>query len=80
MCNVWEHKADDIVHIINRMINAWAKRKLILPVKITLIKSLMLAKFTNLSLALPNPPVELIKILDKTFYKLSVEQWSRQSK
>ena len=29
----------------------------------------MLAKFTNLFLALPNPPGELIKILDKTFYK-----------
>ena len=48
--------------------------------KITLIKSLMLAKLTHLFLALPNPPGELIEILDKTFYKLSVEQWSGQSK
>ena len=69
MCNIWEHNADDIIHKINRMINAWSKRKLTLRGKITLIKSLMSAKLTHLFLALPNPPGELIKILDKTFYK-----------
>ena len=42
------------------MINAWSKRKSTLPGKITFIKSLMLAKFTHLFLALPNPPDELI--------------------
>ena len=69
MCNIWEHNADDIIQKINRMINAWSKRKLTLPGKITLIKSLMLAKFTHLFLALPNLPGELIEILDITFYK-----------
>ena len=56
MCNIWEHNADDIIYKINRMINAYSKRKLTLPCQITLIKSLMLAKFTHLFLALPNPP------------------------
>ena len=78
MCNVWEHNADDIIHKINRMINALAKTNIAR--KITLVLSLMLAKLTHLFLALPNPSGELIKILDKTFYKLSVAQWSGQSK
>ena len=69
MCNVWEHNADDVLHRINRMIHAWSKRKLTLPGKITLIKSLMLAKFTHLFLAPPNLPGEMIKILDRTFNK-----------
>ena len=42
------------------MINAWYKRKATLPGKITLIESFMLAKFTHLFLALPNPPDDLI--------------------
>ena len=69
VCNIWEHNAEDILHKINKMINAWSKRKLTLPGKITLIKSLMLAKFTHLFLALPNPPGELIKLLERTIYK-----------
>ena len=44
LCNIWEHNADDIIHKIKRMINTWSKRKLTLPGKITLIKSIMLAK------------------------------------
>ena len=36
--------------------------------KITIIKSLALSKFTHLFLALPNPPEELIKKLNKIFF------------
>ena len=35
---------------------------------ITVIKSLALSKFVHLFLALPNPPGELIKNLNKLFY------------
>ena len=61
VCNIWEHNADDIINKINRVINAWSKRKVTLPGKIKLIKFLKLAKFTHLFLALPNPPGEMIK-------------------
>ena len=67
--NVWEYNAEDIINKINILINNWSKRKLTLPGKITLMKSLMLAKFTHLFLALPNPPRELIKMLQRAFYK-----------
>ena len=36
--------------------------------RITIIKSLALAKFVHLFLALPNPPGELVKNLEKIFY------------
>ena len=44
------------------------KRNLTLIGKITIMKSLALAKFVHLFLALPNPPGELIKNLNKLFY------------
>ena len=43
------------------------KKKLTLIGRITIIKSLALAKFVHLFLALPNPPGELVKILEKYF-------------
>lgn len=43
------------------------KRKLTLFGRITIIKSLALAKFIHLFLALPNPPGDLIKKLEKCF-------------
>ena len=58
VCNIWEHNAEDIIHKINKMINAWSKRKLTLP---------GIAKFTHLFLALPNPPGELIKYWKEHF-------------
>ena len=67
--NVWEYNAEDIINKINKLINNWSKRKLTLPGTIIFIKSLMLAKFTHLFLALPNPPGELIKMLERAFYK-----------
>ena len=69
VCNVWEYNADYILHKTNRIIHAWSKKKLTLPGKITLIKSLMLAKFTHLFLALPIQQGELLKVVDRTFNK-----------
>ena len=37
--------------------------------RITIIKSLALAKFIHLLLALPNPPDNLLKNIEKVFYK-----------
>ena len=54
---------------IENLCKKWAKRKLTLFGRITIIKSLALSKFIHLFLALPNPPGELIKKLDKLFYK-----------
>ena len=45
------------------------KRKLSLIGRITIIKSLALAKFTHLFLALPNPQGELIKQIERMFFK-----------
>ena len=44
-------------------------RKLTLFGRITIIKSLVLSKFIHLFLAVPNPPGELEKKLEKLFYK-----------
>ena len=67
--DVWDHNLDDIVHKVNSLINTWSKRRLTLPGKITVIKSLMLSKFTHLFLALPNPPGEFLKLLERKLYK-----------
>ena len=50
-------------------IKTWSKRRLSLQGKITIIKSLAIAKFVHLFLALPNPPENLVKTLNKLFYK-----------
>ena len=54
---------------VEKLCKQWAKRKLTLAGRITIIKSLAISKFTHLFLALLNPPEELLKKLDKIFYK-----------
>ena len=51
------------------MIKIWSKRKLTLIGRITVIKSLMLSRFAYLFLALPNPPGDLIKSLERMLFK-----------
>lgn len=46
----------------------WSKRKLTLMGRIIIIKTVALSKFVHLFLALPNPPGELIKTLEKIIY------------
>ena len=67
--NIWDVNTNEILKQIKTLCNKWSKRKLTLLGRITVIKSLALAKFIHLFLALPNPPGELIKKLDKLFYK-----------
>ena len=67
--DIWDYNIEDILHKVNSLINIWSKRKLTLPGKITVIKSLILSKFTHLFLALPNPPGDFLKILERKMYK-----------
>ena len=57
------------MHKVNSLINVWSKRRLTLPGKIAVIKSLILSKCTHLFLALPNPPGGFIKLLERKLYK-----------
>ena len=63
--DIWDYNLEDILHKVNSLIKIWSKRKLTLPGKITVIKSLILSKFTHLFLALPNPPGDFLKILER---------------
>ena len=66
--DIWDKNATDILKKVEYTIKAWSKRKLTLLGKITIIKSLALSKFVHLFLALPNPPGNLVKNLNKLFY------------
>ena len=67
--DIWNHNLDETMHKVNSLINVWSKRNLTLPGKITVMKSLFLSKFTHLFLALPYPPGEFIKLLERKLYK-----------
>ena len=67
--DIWNHNLDVTMHKVNSLINVWSKRRLTLPGKITVIKSLILSKFTHLFLVLPNPPGVFIKLLERQLYK-----------
>ena len=67
--NIWDINSQDTLTKIEKIINTWSKRKLTLPGRITIIKSLALSKVTHLFISLPNPPEDLLKRLDKLFYK-----------
>ena len=68
--DIWDHNnIEDILHKVNSLINIWSKRKLTLPGKITVIKSLILSKLIHLFLVLPNPPGDFLKILERKMYK-----------
>ena len=54
---------------MENIIKSWSRRKITLPGKITVIKSLAISKFVHLFLALPNPPGNLVQNLNKLFYK-----------
>ena len=67
--NIWDFKSHETLAKIENLIKTWSKQKLTLPGKITIIKSLALSKLTHLFISLPNPPDNLLKSLDKLFYK-----------
>ena len=67
--DIWDQNWEDILHKVNSLLNIWSKRRLTLPGKITIIKSLVLSKFTHLFLALPNPPGLFLKLLERKLFK-----------
>lgn len=67
--NIWDLNQNEIINSIERILKQWTKRKITLLGRITIVKSLALSKFTHLFLALPNPPGNLIKQLERMFYK-----------
>lgn len=66
--DIWDHNSTDIIKKIEHTLKNWSKRRLTLPGKITVIKSIALSKFVHLFLSLPNPPGDLLKTLNKLFY------------
>lgn len=69
MFDIWDLNYEIVINKVEKMLSIWSKRKLTLPGKVTVIKSLALSKFVHLFLALPNPPDHMIKSLEKKFYK-----------
>ena len=67
--DIWDQNTTDILKKVENTIKTWSKRRLLLQGKITIIKSLAIAKFVHLFLALPIPPGNLVKTLNKLFYK-----------
>ena len=67
--DIWDLNKNDVLNRIENLLAHWSKRKLSMLGRITVIKSLALSKFTHLFLALPNPPGDLIKRLERLFYK-----------
>ena len=67
--DIWKYNYKDVLGNVEKVLNSWRNRKLTLFGKVTIIKSLALSKFVHLFLALPNPPGELLKRLDRLFYK-----------
>ena len=67
--NIWDLNSKEILVKIKNILNQWSKRKLSLSGKITVIKFLAVSKFVHLFISLPAPPHDLIKELEKMFYK-----------
>ena len=66
---IWDQNATDVLKKKWKILSTWSRRKITLPGKITVIKSLAVSKFVHLFLALPNPPGILVQSLNKLFYK-----------
>ena len=67
--DIWDFNSNSVLNKVENIIKQWARRKLTLFGRVTVIKSLALAKFIHLFLALPNPPGDLINTIDKHFFK-----------
>ena len=60
---------NSVLNKVENIIKQWSRRRLTLFGRVTVIKSLALAKFIHLFLALPNPPGNLLNTMDKLFFK-----------
>lgn len=67
--DIWDLNSKEILLKVRNILNHWKKRKLTLIGRVTVIKSLALSKFVHLFISLPEPPSELLKELEKLFYK-----------
>ena len=67
--DIWDLNYHEVLKKVENICKQCTKRKLTLIGRITIIKSLALDKFTHLFLALPNPPGELIKQIERLFFK-----------
>ena len=67
--DIWDVNTAPIKNQVEQLLRQWSKRKLTLFGRITIIKSLALSKFIHLFLALPNPPGDFVKNVEKIFYK-----------
>ena len=65
---MWDLNSELIITKMETIFKSLSERKLILPGKITVIKYVVFSKFIHLFIALPKPPEQLIKQLDKHFY------------
>ena len=66
--NMIELNFDAKVNDIKKMIQSWNRRYLSTAGKITVVKSILLPKLTHLFIALPNPPENWIKELERIFF------------
>ena len=66
--NIWDLNTYDILTKVKCVLKQWKKRKITLIGKITIIKSLALSEFVHLFISLPDPPNEVFKQLERTFY------------
>ena len=66
---IWNINMQDIMNKITYILNQWSRRKLTIIGKITIVKSLVLLKFVHFLIPLPDPPQDLLKELEKRFYK-----------
>ena len=64
MYNIWDISSIDIIKKVEGVCMQWSKRKLTLIGRITIIK------FIHLLLALPKPPDDFLKTIERIFYKL----------
>ena len=62
---------------MEKILQSWSKRKLTLPGRITIIKSLAFSKFIHLFTALPNPPEQLVKQFYKVLWNSGPDRISR---
>ena len=67
--NIWDLNSQEVLLKVKNILNQWSRRKLTLIGRITVIKSLALSKFVHLFISLPASPNELVKELEKMFYK-----------
>ena len=65
--NIWDLNSIDIIKKVEGVCKQWSKSKLTLIGRITIIKSLALAKFIHLLLALPKPPDDFLKTIERIF-------------